>query len=104
MKLRLASILASATLAVFALTGCGAGGTDSDSGGWPKEIETNFLDACDGSSEGESEYCKCSLEQLQKKYTADEFAQLEQQLDSDPAALDEILGAIEPCFELVGSD
>ncbi|MFZ1383084.1 MAG: hypothetical protein WAS54_09930 [Scrofimicrobium sp.] len=103
MKLRLAHILASVPLAILVLTGCSAEGTSSDSSGWPEEVETNFMEACDGSSEGESEYCRCSLEHLEEKYTADEFAQLEQQLDSDPAALDEMLEVIEPCFDLVST-
>lgn len=104
MKQRLASILISVPLVLMAVTGCSGGNNSSDTSGWPQTIQDNFIQACDDSSDGESEYCKCSLEHLQEEYTADEFAHLEQQLDSDPAALDEMLGVIEPCFELVGSE
>lgn len=71
-----------------ALTGCS---TDSQGGDdvnvWPEEIRANFSEACvagaeeSGADSGEAQsYCSCVLSELQRRYSAADFAEAEQKM------------------------
>ena len=73
-------------VAVFAVTGCGGSSDNSDAAdAWPEENREAFSDACvlgaeeSGVDADEAQdYCSCALTELERRYSLDEFAEIEQ--------------------------
>lgn len=85
---------------VASITGCSP---KADTGAWPAEVKSNFVNACTETSGGAKEYCECSLDKLVETYPIDEYTALESKLDTDEKALEEFMSVIQPCIdELAG--
>lgn len=44
---------------------------------WPASTISNFMTACQATSNGNTGYCKCAVDKLQAKLSAQEFSRLE---------------------------
>ena len=62
---------------------------------YPSEVVENFLRAC-GSRASESA-CRCSLEKVRERYTADEYRALEARIAATRQAPKELLDIIASC-------
>ena len=79
--------------------------------GWPEDVERNFVDSCRYSARKATatptdaaieKYCRCALERMERRYTADEFHQLEDRLRTDQALAAEQAKVVADCVELIG--
>jgi hypothetical protein len=87
---RTARVVFAAGCAVLLATACSRRGND-----YPPEVVANFLRACRSrASEGS---CRCSLEKIQQRYTADEYRALEGSVAATRQAPKELLDIIAAC-------
>ena len=75
-------------VAVFAVTGCGGSSGSSDAAdAWPEENREAFSYACvlnaeeaGADADEAQDYCSCVLSELERRYSIDEFAEIEQEM------------------------
>lgn len=86
------------TLVFFAsmtlvLSGC----VQLQSSQWPESVQSNYMNACLKSSDGLDDYCHCTLDGMQKRFTADELGEWEKRLAKDPSVISEVQDIINSC-------
>lgn len=68
---------------------------------YPAEVEKNFLDACNKSSKGKTDACKCALAKLEETVSFDEFKQADSDIragkEADSKISAKINSAIKSC-------
>jgi hypothetical protein len=78
--------------------------------GWPEDVERNFVDSCRYSARKATatptdaaieKYCRCALERMERRYTADEFQRLEDRLRTDQALAAEQAAVVADCIPLI---
>ena len=67
--------------AVVASVAC-SGGNDNK---FPDDLRKSFLDTCTGAGANEKQ-CKCALEKIEAKYSAQQFRDLERRITSGDAS------------------
>ena len=77
------------------LAGCGPAPHDA----WTDGVRQNFLDSCEASSGGQTDYCACVLADLEDAYSLAEFEAIEQQLDEGGEVPDALELIIDACIE-----
>ena len=87
---RTARVFLAAGCALLLVMGCHRRGNE-----YPPEVVENFLRAC-GSRASESA-CRCSLEKVQERYTADEYRALEAHIAATRQVPKELLDIIATC-------
>jgi hypothetical protein len=77
--------MAACLVLAVAVTGCG--GSSGGANGWPEETSAAFSNACVLNAEesgadpdSAQDYCSCALTELERRYSATEFAEIEQKM------------------------
>lgn len=75
--------LSFSTFFLSGLLACSGGGGTRD---YSDEVRKNYLDACGLTSGQQDELCECTLEEIEERFTQEEFAEAEREPDfvSDP--------------------
>ncbi|MDA3148262.1 hypothetical protein JSO19_12875 [Leucobacter sp. UCMA 4100] len=98
---RMTLTVAAASSIAAALSACSLLPTPSLSD-WPKQVKTNFMNACKQTSNGQGGYCKCALDTLEKTYDIEDYTALENKLEDSEEAVNEFMAVIQPCLDAIG--
>jgi hypothetical protein len=97
---------------MLVLVACGGG--DGDENGqtnagepWPQEMIDLYMEGCLQGAPGERAYCSCTIEEIQKRFTVEEFAVFGLSVQSSetevPAETQErVMEAVNMCLTLIG--
>jgi hypothetical protein len=67
---------------------------------YPQAVENSYLESCSGGDPRMREYCRCSLDEIEKKYTLEEFVDLSQRLErKEEDAQREVFGVLLGCID-----
>lgn len=103
-----------AAAAILALGACGDSGDDSNDAaaktndeaveneggeGFPQTIVDNYMKGCTAGGQATEEYCECSLDQLEKTLTLDEFIELEESFTTTGDLPQELQDAVAACVD-----
>jgi hypothetical protein len=106
MRLLVTSIAAAAALA---LAGCGDSGggkaktsstplTETSSATtYPAQIESNFMTNCERTSQGNTNGCRCILDELERRFTLAEFTKEDQAVGKGKAPSKRFTDAVATC-------
>ncbi|MDZ4278247.1 MAG: hypothetical protein U1B78_03815 [Dehalococcoidia bacterium] len=66
---------------------------------YPPTVIENFLEACTAQPGATDAYCSCAIEEIQKEFSLDEYAELERRLADTGEIPEELAGSIAECIE-----
>jgi hypothetical protein len=109
-------VMVFAAAAILALGACGDSGDDSnqaanrendsvetDGGGggegFPQTVVDNYMRGCTAGGQATEEYCECSLEQLEKTISLEEFIELEESFTTTGELPQELQDAVTACVD-----
>jgi hypothetical protein len=106
-------LVAFAPAAILALGACGGSDNDSNEAassnngsaengggdGFPQTVVDNYMKGCTSGGQATEEYCQCSLEQLEKTLSLEEFVDLEQEFTANGELPKEIEDAVTACVD-----
>jgi hypothetical protein len=95
MRARLA-ITAWVVAGLAGLAGCGG---DDGGSGYPAEAKRNFTTACERSSGGDVQSCRCALEKIEERLSYEEFKQEDAAIRRGSEPSDVVTDAIAGCSE-----
>jgi hypothetical protein len=88
-------------LVVLSLGLAACGGDDDKSSDYPSGVERNFLNACNKSSKGKEDACKCALDKLEDTVSYEDFKKADAAIRSgksaDPRTTEKLQAAIKAC-------
>ena len=105
-----------AAAAILALGACGDSGDDSneaankeseaveteggaDGEGFPQTVVDNYMRGCTSGGQATEEYCECSLDELEKTVSLEEFIELEEAFTASGDLPQELQDAVTACVD-----
>lgn len=103
-----------AAAAILALGACGDSGDDSNEAanrdgeavenegggeGFPQTVVDNYMRGCTSGGQATEEYCQCSLDELEKTVSLEEFIELEEAFTTTGDLPQELQDAVAACVD-----